>query len=82
MPTDSMTAAKLTHAPCIGGPLDGNQVPLSSGEQLMAREGGTTYRYLMHKLRGETSELYFYALDTMSVDHALSHLLRGYRPNA
>jgi hypothetical protein len=82
MPTDSMTATKLTHAPCIGGPLDGEQLSLNRGEQFMAREGETTYRYLMHKLRGEASELYFYALDTMSVDHALSYLLRGYRPNA
>ena len=73
--------AKLTHAPCIGGPFDGRQVALNSGDDLHVREGETSYIYRKHRLRGEVSDLWFYALDTMPIDHALSYLLRHYHPN-
>jgi len=70
--------ARLTHAPCIGGPYDGRQVRVDQ-PYFLVTDGDRTYRYLMHRFRGEESTLSFYALDSLPIDHALSYLFRGYR---
>lgn len=73
--------ANMTNCPFIGGPLDGQHREMLDDRAYCLAEtpgGGTRVRYLRHVLAGPTRRFSFFALETLSVDDALSSLVHCY----